>query len=136
MDKLNELINIYLNIEENFIKLFLNEKNLSAPKSNFAWSIIDIPQKGNLRNGTEYFKHGFGIDFKNKEWKISMDFGDKGEWDGFDAWRLFLFAQDNPLELKFKSEDEIEALLIQGEKSGIFVKRGDLVYKKLSTKNS
>lgn len=106
-------------------------KKNKIPKSNIDWLLTIFEQNGSLKNNVKYFKHGFGIDFRSKNWKVSIDFGPKGEWDGFDSWRLFIFLEDNKIKSKIKNESEIENLLKIGFKKDLFVKKGELYFKNI-----
>lgn len=129
LDELIILINKYLKVGGNFLTCFFDGKKIKIPKSNIAWASTIFDQNGNLKNGITYFKHGGGIDFKDNNLEISIDFGPKGEWDGFDSWRLFLFMTVNNIRSTIQGEDEIQDLLIKGVKKGLFIKKENLYFK-------
>lgn len=129
MQELNNLIDKYLEVGNNFLSSFFKEKNIKPPESTMVWVCTRIEQHGILSDGTKYFKHGYGIDFSNIFFKISIDFGKQGEGDGFDAFRLFSFIEDNNIDSIFKNEEEIEKELKQGIEVGILEKRGSLYFR-------
>jgi hypothetical protein len=47
-------------------------------------------------NGVEMSTHGYGIELIFKELTIDFAWGEAGEPDGFDVWRLWNFARLNP----------------------------------------
>lgn len=52
-----------------------------------------IPRRGTLPSGRTYSFHGIGCLFELQDVVVDMDFGPDGRIDGFDAWRLNLFAE-------------------------------------------
>lgn len=130
MNELTKLIDKYLEVGEYFLNNFFNDKKIKIPNSNMDWVSAIFNQKGRLKDGTVYFKHGFGIDFQNKNWQISLDFGPKGEWDGFNAWKLQLFIKTNNISSSLQYENKIQKLLDRGIKDGIFIKKDSFYFKK------
>jgi hypothetical protein len=51
---------------------------------------------GTLGAGSRYRKHGYGCDVTGDSWSVDFDFGDEGQIDGFDEWRLEIFLMENP----------------------------------------
>jgi len=51
-------------------------------------------------NGIEVYAHGYGIELALPDVTIDFDWGDEGEPDGFDAWRLWNFVRENRLDVK------------------------------------
>ena len=47
-------------------------------------------------NGVEVYSHGYGIELIFGGLTIDFDWGEFGEADGFDIWRLYSFARLNP----------------------------------------
>jgi hypothetical protein len=47
-------------------------------------------------NGGEVYSHGYGIELVIDGVTIDFDWGERGESDGFDVWRLYNFARLNP----------------------------------------
>jgi hypothetical protein len=66
---------------------------IPRPASTAEWVYNGIVQKGLLPNGFRYFKHGFGCAVAGPSWAVDFDFGDSGQIDGFNASRLFGFAE-------------------------------------------
>lgn len=128
MHELTNLINQYLQVGKSFLTRFFFEKKLSTPNSYMEWIVTNIDQIGKLSHDTEYIKHGAGIRFKDSKWKIDIDFGIDGEWNGFDEWRLFSFLEDNNLKSRFTSDQEIKEFLEEGVKNNIFTKKDELYF--------
>ncbi|HYH65496.1 MAG TPA: hypothetical protein VD866_12440 [Urbifossiella sp.] len=49
-------------------------------------------------NGVEVYSHGYGIELSFGGLTIDFDWGEFGEADGFDVWRLWNFARLNPCD--------------------------------------
>jgi hypothetical protein len=86
----------------------LEGAGIPRPASNAAWNACDVPGRGALPAGFAYYKHGFGCAVDGPAWSVDFDFGDQGQIDGFDAWRLYDFAHTRLLDYGFQSADEIE----------------------------
>lgn len=51
-------------------------------------------------NDIGVYAHGFGIELVLDGVTIDFDWGDSGEPDGFDAWRLWNFVRENGIAVK------------------------------------
>lgn len=54
-----------------------------------------IPKSGVLRDGWNFNFHGVGCRFEREASAVDVDFGPFGRSDGFDAWRIWRFAQES-----------------------------------------
>lgn len=65
-----------------------------------AWHRGEVPEQGTLddRYETRFRFHGCGVHFESTRGEVDFDFGPDGRFDGFDAWRLLIFAQSKPDE--------------------------------------
>jgi hypothetical protein len=77
---------------------------VKLPTSNREW-VYHCGEVGlyNVRwvNGVEVCTHGYGIWLIFPDLDIDFDWGDHGESDGFDVWRLWNFARSNHLRFGF-----------------------------------
>ncbi|MGE8226935.1 MAG: DUF6896 domain-containing protein [Stenotrophomonas sp.] len=87
----------------------MQESGIPLPATNTEWVGTVIPQRGKLKDGTPYFKHGYGCAVELPGGPVDFDFGERGEIDGFDAWRLAGFAGNRLLQYGFPSEVELKA---------------------------
>ena len=71
----------------------LKSGGVELPDSNGGWAANPMPQHGVLPSGATYAKHGFGCHVNLAEGEVDFDFGDAGETDGFDGWRLWRYAE-------------------------------------------
>lgn len=99
----------------------MHRSGIRMPSSNLRWLYSDIPIKGVLDGGIEYFKHGAGCTVYLPDGAVDFDFGELGEINGFDLWRLSLFAGEKLSEYGFESQGTLEMSF------GIAVSRGHLV---------
>ena len=96
----------------------LEDAGLPRPASNFQWSAMQVPQVGTLPGGFSYFKHGFGCAVDGPAGRVDFDFGQRGQIDGFNAYRLCKFAERRLAEYGFASEDEIESAVEDAHTAG------------------
>lgn len=68
----------------------------------------------------EYYFHGIGlcVTFPNR--RIDWDFGLNGRIDGFDAWRLWIFATEGTDNFpEFKQKENLDKVFREAEIQGI-----------------
>lgn len=91
-----------------------------------------IPREGKLEGGGEFSFHGVGCRIDDRAASVDFDFGPGGRTDGFDAWRLHVFARDNPATEDTKldtSEQGLEAaLLALLSAGGVYQLEGDSLF--------
>ncbi|AKV02707.1 hypothetical protein AKJ09_09370 [Labilithrix luteola] len=75
---------------------------------------------GELPNGARYEFHGVGCRYSSSTFVVDFDFGPDGRTDGFDAWRLALFAETQGAEFS-QSLAEIDSDLHQLMKEGAVI---------------
>jgi len=102
---------------------------MPMPHSSLAWLRAEVPGIGILDGGIKYFKHGAGCEVRLETGAVDFDFGDNGEIDGFDLWRLTKFCRDFLPCFGFDNAKQIEesfnAALAHGE---LEQSRGGLCY--------
>jgi len=107
----------------------MHRSGIRMPSSNLQWAENDIPQEGLLDGGIEYLKHGFGCTVYLPDGDVDFDFGMRGEIDGFDAWRLFIFAGENLSKYGFESQDDLDECINAALSEGHLVcSRDSLLY--------
>lgn len=74
----------------------LKASGISLPTSNDDWAATPIGPRGELGGGVRYQKHGYGCDVQGIDWSVDFDFGENGQIDAFDEWRLRIFLTENP----------------------------------------
>ena len=98
---LEYLIDHFRQAQDMAVRLLTQELGFPRPESNRAWACYcrDNRLQVGERNGHKYLAHGYGIELKSDDFTIDFDWGDNGEADGFDGWRLWIFRTDNRLEI-------------------------------------
>lgn len=82
-----------------------------------------VPKSGVLSDGWSFSFHGTGCRFERDSSVVDVDFGPLGRCDGFDAWRLWQFAQES-LGSHEHELAEVEAELNELELNGTVVVPG------------
>ncbi|MDY0835529.1 DUF6896 domain-containing protein [Pseudomonas sp. SED1] len=106
----------------------MQRSGIPRPPTNTDWVVTDIPQRGELEGGVRYFKHGYGCAVSLPTGTVDFDFGDRGEIDGFDAWRLASFAGDKLSDYGFADEDAITECFKAEVAAGSLVYSGYILY--------
>ncbi len=107
--ELRELITAYCAKASEVIPRLAQALGFKLPITNTEWVLFDPPGRDETSDGLKYFKHGFGVAIKFEGGAIDIDFGDHGEYNGFDAYRLFKFAKNSHFPSRYESEREVEA---------------------------
>jgi hypothetical protein len=92
-----------------------------AGNSDVLRAVVDgrLPRDGGFGEGGEYRFHGVGCDATIDGVEVDFDFGPEGRHDGFDAWRLHVFAKNFPEFADLRELSAVESLLAQMEKLGL-----------------
>jgi len=78
-----------------------------------------IPREGQLPGGFSYSFHGVGCAVEGPNFEVDFDFGPEQRVDGFDAWRLSLFAQFFPDLSPFHDANVVDRGLQDLEAAGL-----------------
>jgi hypothetical protein len=101
------------------------------PASNREWVTI-CAESGlyKLRrvNGIGVYAHGYGIEVTFNGVTIDFDWGDAGEPDGFDAWRLWYFVQANKIAVDCGGYAQVQAWLAEAAARGELTRDTSLYY--------
>ncbi|QDU19864.1 DUF6896 domain-containing protein [Urbifossiella limnaea] len=69
-------------------------------------------------NGVGVYSHGYGIELTFPGLTIDFDWGEFGEPDGFDIWRLYHFARLNPCGVPTPTHAEVTAWVEEAVAAG------------------
>lgn len=73
------------------------------------WIAKEIPQRGEILGGINYELHGVGCRVYFPEVCVDFDYGPDDRVDGFDVWRLYIYACEVPrLHPKYKDPDALK----------------------------
>ncbi|MFT0477078.1 DUF6896 domain-containing protein [Pseudomonas antarctica] len=73
------------------------------------WRSKKIPQRGKVADDVTYELHGIGCRVYLSEICVDFDYGPDERVDGFDAWRLYLYACETPLKYKkYTNKESLE----------------------------
>jgi len=64
------------------------------------WRSGQIERCGEIIDGVEYELHGVGCAIHFPTELVDFDYGPNNRIDGFDVWRLYMYAADRPEEYK------------------------------------
>lgn len=79
-------------------------------------------------NGVEVYSHGYGIELIFPGLTIDFDWGECGEPDGFDVWRLYNFARLNPCGVPAPEYATVAAWVEAAAAAGKLAQDGSLFY--------
>lgn len=105
----------------NFSILQMSKSGIEIPSSNTEWLELNIPAHGELKDGIRYFKHGFGCCIYLPEGEVDFDFGEKGEIDGIDEWRLWNFSQKRSKSYGFDTMQALAKCIFNAFENGTLV---------------
>ncbi|WP_186136531.1 DUF6896 domain-containing protein [Burkholderia gladioli] len=88
--------------------VLMQRSGIRMPNSSLRWIENRIPQKGFLEGDIAYVKHGSGCTVYLDQGEVDFDFGRYGEINGFDLWRLSLFAGRKLPKYGFESENSLK----------------------------
>ncbi|CAI8913518.1 MULTISPECIES: hypothetical protein [Pseudomonas] len=106
----------------------MQRSGIPRPSSAMAWVTMDIPHRGELDGGVGYFKHGYGCAVHLPTGPVDFDFGEQGELDGFDLWRLAGFAEGRLPSYGFADEDALKACFNAEIAAGSLVSSGYILF--------
>lgn len=107
----------------------LQESGIPMPASDTDWAFNGIEQTGTLVDGSPYFKHGYGCMVRLSSGRaVDFDFGEQGQFDGFDAGRLAHFAGLKLVDYGFADEHSLDKCLKWELTSGSLTHSGYLLY--------
>ncbi len=107
------------------------ELGLRLPASNREWVSIcgefGLTRRQRI-NGVGIYTHGYGIELIFDGLTIDFDWGDSGEPDGFDAWRLENFCRLNKIKIVRRDHSQIQGWLDEATAVGELIKDTLLYY--------
>ena len=124
-ERLIQLIHEYQSRVREAVELFEHHKGLKRPQHPLEWQSSGISQEGFVDPGEQiaYFFHGYGCCVRLPSGKVDWDFGEEGQIDGFDVWRLYDFVKYGTQNFpEFMDEEVLKAVFAEAEWEGLFHK--------------
>jgi len=127
---LDTLIDRFRKAQDIAVDALIHKLNIPLPETNRAWPFYcaenGLHQTREL-NGIGIYAHGYGIELKIDSLTIDFDWGENGEPDGFDGWRLYNFNTDNHSDIEC-SHDDVNDWLKRAHADGELIKEASLYY--------
>ncbi|WP_439898762.1 DUF6896 domain-containing protein [Pseudomonas costantinii] len=102
---LENLISEYLNQVKKATDLL--ERSFETRDILKLWRSNKIPRCGMITDDVTYELHGIGCSVYLSDICIDFDYGPDGRVDGFDSWRLYMYACETPHKYKKYTNREI-----------------------------
>jgi hypothetical protein len=128
---LAELIRRFRDAQDRGVAVLTEQLEFPLPNSNREWFHFCNSQglyEARTIKGIGFYAHGYGIELALEGTTIDFDWGDAGEADGFDAWRLWKFIGDNNVDIKIHDYSQIDEWLEQAYHAGELTKDSQLFY--------
>lgn len=91
---LEDLINDFLSKVD--IATLLLEKRFGTRNILRLWRSNQMQRCGDITDNTQYELHGVGCIVHLTTESVNFDYGSNSRIDGFDVWRLYIYALDRP----------------------------------------
>lgn len=127
---LDDLIGRFRLAQDAAVAFLIDVAKMSWPASNRDWArrhMYERPVVGALPNGAALYPHGHGIAVVAENLNVDFDWGDEGEPDGFDGWRLYVFSLDNCPQINC-THTQLNELLKSAVAQGFLIESGQLYY--------
>ena len=121
MNRLLKLVQEYQSKVLEAASLFEKHKGV-LPIHLMSWRQCNLPQAAFLdpENKISYSFHGIGCRDDLPEGEIDWDFGNEGRLDGFDAWRLWRFADEGTESFsEFKNKSLLDKTFAEAISDGM-----------------
>lgn len=108
--------------------VLMHRSGIRMPSSRVEWIATSTPQKNLLDGDITYIKHGAGCTVYLSDGEVDFDFGNHGEINGFDLWRLSLFAGEKLSTYGFDSQDNLKMCFETAVSEGHLVRLDDYLF--------
>ena len=128
--QLDGLIQRFRDAQDAGVRALTEQLRVPKPASNMEWPVVCIDHKIDRRcrlNDIDVYTHGYGVELNIGDLTIDFDWGENGEPDGFDAWRLYNFTFDNGGSDSY-THDKIQEWIDAAVAAGELTKSGFLYY--------
>ena len=108
--------------------VLMQRSGIRMPNSSRQWIESDLPLKGLLDSDIAYVKHGSGCTVYLPDGEVDFDFGNLGEINGLDLWRLSLFASRRLTTYGFESQNALKMCFETAVSEGHLVRSDDSIF--------
>ena len=103
------------------------ERDFDCPKpessNDFIFRCAPLIREANYEcGGYKIRPHGIGMEIDVDGTVIDFDFGNDGQFNGFDAWRLYNFIESNKIKSTISSSEQMSDLFKKAVSFGQIVK--------------
>jgi hypothetical protein len=99
---------------------FLDSGLCQAPGGPVEWAANGLAHRGRIASGGDYQKLQYGLQINRNGLSVAFDFGNNGEINEFDAFRLSQYFSDNRPPSDFSSTKELDAAFDTAVTNGDF----------------
>jgi hypothetical protein len=131
IEALIRLIHEYQSKVQEAVELFERYKRLQRPRYPLDWTFSGISRSGYLDSQCQisYFLHGYGCCVNWSSSRVDWDFGEEGQIDGFDVWRLHDFVEGGTQNFpEFQDEGVLQAVFEDAKSQGLFYQTSHRLY--------
>lgn len=114
---LAQVIQAFRGAQDLAVATLVERLGIPRPESNVAWAKrmqaaeacngLDVHERGQA-HGLHVRAHGYGVEIRFPNLTIDFDWGDNGEGNGFDVWRLWNHCSINHLFLDQVTHELLE----------------------------
>ena len=118
---LDKLIGQFRAAQDMAVTVLTERLRIPRPQTAREWVFFCSTHKLNHRytlQDVDVYTHGYGIELKIGGLVVDFDWGENGEPDGFDAWRLYNFAVENKLPVSATHgaiQNQLDPAVVAGE---------------------
>ena len=129
--ELLKVIETFRQAQDAAVATLRDKFGVHPPVSNMEWAKargqLDLQERA-WEAGMKIRAHGFGVELRVPGHLIDFDWGDRGEANGFDTWRLWNHCAENRLFLDTVSYELLDDWLKDAHSAGELVKDRRLYY--------
>lgn len=115
IDEFYRIVSLFNEAQNKVVEILKQKWNIKTPISSHDWVEWRVEALNNKTlmsiEGIQIYPHGHGLWFQNNEFNIDFDFGENGEYNGFDSNRIYHFLESNKIETSIESEKRLMKIL-------------------------
>ena len=123
--ELKRVIGLFNSAQAKAVEILENSFGCPRPTTSddFIFRCIPVIRAANYESdGYRIRPHGIGMEININGTTVDFDFGQNGQFNGFDPWRLYEFLQANKIKSSISDEEQMEVLFSSAISGGHIVK--------------